>query len=61
VIDAALRLGGVLLLAAGVAAEVARVIPAAGLALVLGACLGAYVWFLAVARRHASPPQRRRG
>ena len=58
--DAVLRLGSVLLFAAGVAAETARVIPAAGLALVLGACLGAYVWFLAIARRQMEPSQRRR-
>jgi membrane protein DedA with SNARE-associated domain len=58
--DAVLRLGGVLLLAGGVAAEAGQVIPATGLALVLGACLGAYLWFLAIARRQMEPPQGRR-
>ena len=58
--DAVLRLVGVVLLAAGVTAEAARVIPAAGLALVLGTCLAVYFWFLAAARRQMQPSQRRR-
>jgi hypothetical protein len=58
--DAVLRLTGVLVLAAGITAEVARTIPAAGLALVLGTCLAIYFWFLATARRQMEPSQRRR-
>ena len=58
--DAVLRLIGVLMLAAGVAAEAVQVIPAAGLALVLGTCLAVYFWFLATARRQMEQPQRRR-
>jgi hypothetical protein len=60
VIDAVLRLAGVLALAAGITAEVARTIPAAGLALVLGASLAFYLWFLAIARRREDPSPRRR-
>ncbi len=58
--DAVLRVAGVLVLAAGITAEVARTIPAAGLALVLGTCLAVYFWFLATARRQIGPSQRRR-
>ncbi len=58
--DAVLRLAGLLALAAGIAAEVARTIPAAGLALVLGVSLGIYLWFLAIARRRLRPSPRRR-
>ena len=57
--DAVLRLIGVLVLAAGVTAEAAQVIPAAGLALVLGTCLAIYFWFLATARRQLEQAQRR--
>jgi hypothetical protein len=60
VIEVMLRLGGVVALAAGVTAEVARTIPATGLALVLGASLGFYLWFLAIARRRLDPSPRRR-
>lgn len=58
--DALLRLLGVVILAAGITAEVARTIPAAGLALVLGTCLAIYFWFLAIARRQMEPSQRRK-
>lgn len=58
-IDAVLRLAGVLALAAGITAEVARTIPAVGLALVLGASLAFYLWFLAIARRRTEPSRRR--
>ena len=58
--DAVLRLVGVLVLAAGITAEVSGTIPAAGLALVLGTCLAIYFWFLATARRQMEPSQRRR-
>jgi len=57
---AVLRLVGVLLFAAGITAEAMRVIPATGLALVLGTCLAVYFWFLATARRQMEQPQRRR-
>jgi hypothetical protein len=57
---AVLRLAGVLVLAAGISAEVERTIPATGLALTLGVSLAVYLWFLAFARRHAQPLQRRR-
>ena len=40
--DAMLRLIGVLVLAAGITAEVAGTIPAPGIALVLGTCLAIY-------------------
>lgn len=55
-----LRLGGVVALAAGVTAEVVRVMPATGLALLLGALLASYLWFLSVARRSEGSPRRRR-
>jgi drug/metabolite transporter (DMT)-like permease len=58
--DVVLKLVGVLVLAAGVTAEVARTIPAAGLSLVLGASLAFYCWFLAMARRQPRPSQRRK-
>jgi len=58
--DAILRLTALLALAAGVAGEAARVIPAAGLALVLGASFCFYLWFLAIARRRPEPLRRRR-
>ncbi len=58
--DMLLRLASVLALAAGVAGEVARTIPAAGLALVLGGSLAFYLWFLAIARRRLAPSRRRR-
>jgi hypothetical protein len=60
VINVLLRLGGLLALAVGISAEVARAIPAAGLAVVLGASLAFYLWFLAIARRCSEPSQRRR-
>jgi hypothetical protein len=49
--EAMLRCAGVALLLAGVLAEVERTIPAPGIAIVLGVCLGAYTWFLASTRR----------
>ncbi len=58
--DAVLRLASLLALAAGITAEVARTIPAAGLALVLGLSLAFYLWFLAIARRRLGPSLRRR-
>lgn len=58
--DTILRLAGLLVLAAGVTAEAARTIPAAGLALVLGVSLAFYLWFLAIARQRTAMPQRRR-
>jgi drug/metabolite transporter (DMT)-like permease len=59
VIDVALCLAGVLALAAGITAEATGTIPATGLALVLGTCVAMYLWFLAIARRHNEPSQRR--
>jgi hypothetical protein len=58
--DAVLRLAGLLVLAAGIVAEMAKTIPAAGLALVLGVSLAVYLWFLSIARRQMTPSQRRR-
>lgn len=57
----ALRCIGLLLVVAGVVGEVRGTIPASGLTLVLGTCLGIYLWFLASTRREMEPPQRRRG
>jgi len=46
-----LRLAAALLLLGGLAAESGGVLHAPGVALALGICLGAYLWFLAMARR----------
>ena len=59
-IEVVLRGAGLAALAAGVAAEVAAALPATGLALMLGACVGFYLWFLAIARRRAEPARGRK-
>ena len=58
-IEAVLKGAGLAALAAGVVAEAAAAVPATGLALVLGACVGFYLWFLAIARRRAEPARGR--
>jgi len=58
--DVVLKLVALAVLAAGITAEVARAIPAAGLSLVLGMSLAFYCWFLALARRQAQASERRR-
>ncbi len=56
----ALRIAALtLLLGAGVA-EGEHLLQAPGVALALGACLSAYLWFLAIARRPIRPAPRRR-
>jgi hypothetical protein len=57
---AALRCTSVLVFAAGVLLELGRVVPAAGLALVLGFCVAAYTWFLASAVTAPEASRRRR-
>jgi hypothetical protein len=59
VIVVMLRLGGLVALAAGVTAEVVKVVPATGLALLLGTFLASYLWFLSVVRRREGSPRRR--
>lgn len=56
-----LRCTALLMLALGFTAELRHVLPATGVALVLGGCLAAYLWFLALARRQLEASQRRRG
>ena len=56
-----LRCTALVMLALGFTVEVRRLVPATGVALVLGGCLAAYLWFLALARRQFEASQRRRG
>jgi hypothetical protein len=56
-----LRCAALVLLALGFAIEARHVLPATGVAVVLGSCLAAYLWFLALARRQLEASQRRRG
>jgi hypothetical protein len=58
--DAALWLGGVALLVAGALVEAQRLLAAPGIAITLGVCLAAYVWFLASTRRTSVPSQGRK-
>ncbi len=55
-----LRIAALSLLLGGAAAESERLLRAPGVALALGACLAAYLWFLAIARRPIGPTPRRR-
>ena len=56
---AVLKLAAALLLLGGLAAEGGAVLHAPGVALALGVCLGAYLWFLATARRVRIPSRGR--
>ena len=55
-----LKIAALVLLLAGFVAEGERTLRAPGVALALGVCLFAYVWFLAIARRSIRPTPRRR-
>ena len=55
-----LKLGALALLLGGAVAEGEHLLRAPGVALALGLCLGAYLWFLAIARRPIRPTPRRR-
>ena len=55
-----LKLGALALLLGGAVAEGEHLLHAPGVALALGLCLGAYLWFLAIARRPIRPTPRRR-
>ncbi len=55
-----LKLGALALLLGGAVAEGGHLLRAPGVALALGACLAAYLWFLAIARRPIGPAPRRR-
>jgi len=56
----ALKLGALALLLGGAVAEGEHLLRAPGVALALGLCLAAYLWFLAIARRPIRPTPRRR-
>lgn len=56
----ALKLGALALLLGGAVAEGEHLLRAPSVALALGLCLGAYLWFLAIARRPIGPTRRRR-
>jgi len=53
--NAVLRLAACAVLAAGFLAERAHVVPAPGFALVAGALVALYLWFLAKARPYLRP------
>lgn len=55
-----LKVGALALLLGGAVAEGEHVLRAPGVALALGACLAAYLWFLAIARRPIRSVPRRR-
>jgi hypothetical protein len=55
-----LRVVALVLLLGGFAAEGGHLLRAPGVALALGVCLAAYLWFLAIARRPIGPAPRRR-
>ncbi|MEW6337736.1 MAG: hypothetical protein AB1625_10105 [Acidobacteriota bacterium] len=55
-----LKLAAVTILFGSVLAEGSRILDAPGVSLSLGACLGGYLWFLAVARRAQAPSRWRR-
>jgi Flp pilus assembly protein TadB len=52
----ALKIAALLVLGGGVLAEHEGLIPAPGFALLAGALLAVYLWFLAKARRQLRPP-----
>lgn len=54
--SAALKTAALLVLCGGVFVEHGALIPAPGFALVTGALLAIYLWFLSKARRHVRPP-----
>ena len=56
----ALKLGALALLLGGALAEGGGLFHAPGVALALGLCLAAYLWFLAIARRPIRPAPGRR-
>jgi len=56
----ALKLGALALLLGGALAEGGGLLHAPGVALALGLCLAAYLWFLAIARRPIRPAPGRR-
>ncbi len=56
----ALKVGALALLLGGAVAETGHLLRAPGVALALGLCLSAYLWFLAIARRPIGPTPRRR-
>jgi hypothetical protein len=55
-VTTALKIAALLVLGGGVLAEFGALIPAPGFALVAGALLGIYLWFLSKARRSVGPP-----
>jgi EamA domain-containing membrane protein RarD len=57
--SAVMRACALLCAAAGVVCEVTKVLAGPGVALVLGLCLGTYLWFLAAARTVLRVPRRR--
>jgi hypothetical protein len=59
-VSTTLRVAALLLLLAGGVAERGHLLSAPGVALALGLCLSAYLWFLAIARRPIRPTPRRR-
>jgi len=52
-----LKVTSLLVLVGGVAVEHGGLVPAPGFALVAGALVAIYLWFLAKTRRHLRPPQ----
>jgi hypothetical protein len=52
----ALKVAALVVLLGGVAVEHGGLVPAPGFALVAGALVAIYLWFLAKARRHLRPP-----
>ena len=52
-----LKVAAVLVLGGGVLAERGGLVPAPGFALVAGALLAIYLWFLAKARRQVNSPR----
>ena len=52
----ALKVAALLVLGGGLFAEHGGLIPAPGFALMAGALLAIYLWFLARTRRHVGPP-----
>jgi hypothetical protein len=59
-VTVALKIAALALLLGGAVAEGGHLVRAPGVALALGLCLGAYLWFLAIARRPIRPTPRRR-
>ena len=54
--SAVLKVFALFVLCGGVFVEHDRLIPAPGFALMAGALLAIYLWFLSKARRHVGPP-----